>query len=142
MAVQQEIREFDITDEQSLKEVSRILLEIRTDKIFLLKGNLGAGKTTLVQYFLKELGSKEQATSPTYSIVNTYESPKGTLHHFDLYRLNEEAELWDIGIQEYLESGNYCMIEWPEILETYWNESYPVLALELNENKRLLKLHI
>ncbi len=142
MAIQQEITTFDITQEENLKEVSQKILERTSQKIFLLKGNLGSGKTTFVQYFLSELGSEEQATSPTYSIVNTYETPKETLHHFDLYRLKDESELWDIGMQEYLESGNYCMVEWPEILEPYLEEEYPLLEFELNEDNRLLKLYL
>jgi len=83
--------------------------------ILLLKGNLGAGKTTFTQYFLKELGSTDEISSPTYSIVNEYDTSKGKVYHFDLYRLKNVSEAYDFGIEEYLDSGFLSIIEWPEI---------------------------
>lgn len=85
--------------------------------ILLLKGNLGAGKTTFSQFFLKKLGSNDEVSSPTYSIVNEYDSPKGKIFHFDLYRMKNISEVYDIGIEEYLDNSFLCIIEWPEIYE-------------------------
>lgn len=85
--------------------------------IFLLKGNLGAGKTTFTQFLLKNLGSKDEVNSPTYSIVNEYNTPKGKIFHFDLYRLKNIEEVYDIGIEEYLDNAFLCIIEWPEVYE-------------------------
>lgn len=85
--------------------------------ILLLKGNLGAGKTTFSQFLLKNLGSTDEVSSPTYAIVNEYDSPKGKIFHFDLYRMKSIEEVFDIGIEEYLDNAFLCIIEWPEIYE-------------------------
>ena len=69
----------------------------------MLKGNLGAGKTTFTQFLLKNLGSTDEVSSPTYAIVNEYNSPKGKVFHFDLYRLKKIEEAYDFGIEEYLD---------------------------------------
>jgi tRNA threonylcarbamoyladenosine biosynthesis protein TsaE len=88
--------------------------------ILLLYGDLGAGKTTFSQQLLKAIGCTDQINSPTYSIVNEYQSPKGTIYHFDLYRIKNIAELDDIGFEEYLDNAYLCLIEWPDIYEPYW----------------------
>ena len=85
--------------------------------ILLLKGNLGAGKTTFTQFLLKSLESTDEVNSPTYSIVNEYNTPKGKVFHFDLYRLKNIEEVYDIGIEEYLDNAFLCIIEWPEVYE-------------------------
>ncbi len=85
--------------------------------ILLLKGNLGAGKTTFTQNLLRNLGSTDEVSSPTYAIVNEYDSPKGIIFHFDLYRMKSIDEVYDIGIEEYLDNSFLCIIEWPEIYE-------------------------
>ncbi|ASW74283.1 ATPase [Chryseobacterium piperi] len=85
--------------------------------ILLLKGNLGAGKTTFTQFLLKKLGSEDEVSSPTYSIVNEYNTPQGKIYHFDLYRLKNIEEVYDIGIEEYLDNAFLCIIEWPEVYE-------------------------
>lgn len=86
-------------------------------KIFLLKGNLGVGKTVFTQSLVKKMGSEDEVSSPTYSLVNEYWSSKGKIFHFDLYRVKDKEELFDIGIEEYLDSGILSIIEWPEIYE-------------------------
>lgn len=98
------------------KVVEEILPELKYN-ILLLKGNLGAGKTTFTQFLLKELGSKDEVSSPTYAIVNEYDSPKGKIFHFDLYRMKNINEVYDIGMEEYLDNAFLCIIEWPEIYE-------------------------
>jgi len=94
--------------------VKQIIPEIK-HPILLLKGNLGAGKTTFSQFLLKELGSQDEISSPTYSIVNEYDTPKGKVFHFDLYRLKSVEEAYDFGIEEYLDNCYLSIIEWPEI---------------------------
>lgn len=98
------------------KVVDSILPELKRN-ILLLKGNLGAGKTTFTQFLLKDLGSEDEVNSPTYSIVNEYSSSKGKIYHFDLYRLKNIEEVYDIGIEEYLDNAFLCIIEWPEVYE-------------------------
>lgn len=96
--------------------VNQILPELQHN-ILLLKGNLGAGKTTFTQFLLKNLGSKDEVSSPTYAIVNEYHTPKGNVFHFDLYRMKSIGEVYDIGMDEYLDNAFLCVIEWPEIYE-------------------------
>ena len=98
------------------KVVDEILPQLQHN-IFLLKGNLGAGKTTFTQFLLKKLGSNDEVSSPTYAIVNEYHSPKGKIFHFDLYRMKNIDEVYDIGMEEYLDNAFLCIIEWPEIYE-------------------------
>ncbi|AYZ11187.1 tRNA (adenosine(37)-N6)-threonylcarbamoyltransferase complex ATPase subunit type 1 TsaE [Chryseobacterium arthrosphaerae] len=105
---------------QSLPEWQHIVDEVIPNlkyNILLLKGNLGAGKTTFTQFLLKNLGSEDEVNSPTYSIVNEYNTPKGKVYHFDLYRLKNIEEVYDIGIEEYLDNSFLCIIEWPEVYE-------------------------
>ena len=97
--------------------VDQILPELQHN-ILLLKGNLGAGKTTFTKFLLKNISSTDDVSSPTYAIVNEYNSPKGKIYHFDLYRMNSIEEVYDIGIEEYLDNAFLCIIEWPEIYET------------------------
>ncbi|MGE8512394.1 MAG: tRNA (adenosine(37)-N6)-threonylcarbamoyltransferase complex ATPase subunit type 1 TsaE [Chryseobacterium culicis] len=96
--------------------VDTIIPELKHN-ILLLKGNLGAGKTTFTQFLLKSMGSKDEVNSPTYSIVNEYNTEKGKVYHFDLYRLKNIEEVYDIGIEEYLDNSFLCIIEWPEVYE-------------------------
>lgn len=98
------------------KVIDEILPELE-HPILLLKGNLGAGKTTFSQFLLKNLGSQDEVSSPTYAIVNEYDTPKGNVFHFDLYRMKSAEEVEDIGIHEYLDNAYLCIIEWPEIYE-------------------------
>ena len=98
------------------KIVDEILPNLQHN-ILLLKGNLGAGKTTFSQFLMKNLDSTDEVSSPTYAIVNEYNSPKGKVFHFDLYRLKKIEEAYDFGIEEYLDNAFLCIIEWPEIYE-------------------------
>lgn len=81
-------------------------------------GSMGAGKTTFITALCKALGVKDVVNSPTFTIVNEYQSGKGDpIYHFDFYRINKLSEVLDIGLYEYLDSGNLCLIEWPEMIE-------------------------
>jgi len=112
------------------------ILEMIGDKrIVLLKGNLGAGKTTLTQQIVFTLGHTGSTSSPTYSLVNEYEGTNGPIYHMDLYRLNDLDEAYDIGIEDYLYSGNYCFIEWPElIMDMIEGEPYVQMNIEQVED--------
>ena len=100
-------------------------------KIWLFEGEPGAGKTTLIKSITEALGGDPLlVNSPTFSIMNRYEVEDGSLNHFDLYRTKSEAELLDIGILEYLESGDWCFIEWPERLGGLRPENCFVISLE------------
>lgn len=99
------------------EEVASLILQSHAEaRIFAFTGDLGAGKTTLIKALCKVLGVADQTSSPSFAIVNEYRTGSGDpLYHFDLYRLKAEEELEGIGFDEYLDSGNYCFIEWPEL---------------------------
>ena len=109
--------EFKIDKIEDWQNVIDKILPQLQHNILLLKGNLGAGKTTFTQFLLKDLGSQDEVSSPTYAIVNEYDSPKGNVFHFDLYRMKIADEVEDIGIHEYLDNAFLCIIEWPEVYE-------------------------
>lgn len=108
--------ELDISDVGKLPAAAKKLIEFAGDiKVFAFHGEMGSGKTTFIKELCKILGSKDNFSSPTYAIVNEYSSPQGKVYHFDLYRIKTLEELLDIGFEEYMYSGNYCLIEWPQI---------------------------
>lgn len=109
-------------DEQG-KEVSalEILRLSEPHRVFAFDGQMGAGKTTFIKKLCEEMGSADVVNSPTFAIVNVYdvEQPyRGEVYHFDCYRLKDIREALDFGAEEYLYSGNYCFIEWPEKIES------------------------
>lgn len=106
---------FEISEIKDWEKVVENIIPSLKNNILLLEGNLGVGKTTFTKTLVKELGSDDNVDSPTYALVNEYHSPKGKIFHFDLYRVNDVEELYDMGIDEYLESGFLSIIEWPEI---------------------------
>ena len=98
-------------------------------RVWLFRGQMGAGKTTLSKELLKQLGIDQNVQSPTFSLVNEYQTNSGeTVYHFDLYRLKNIQEALAIGIEEYLDSGHLCLVEWPEQAEEFWTFEH----LELN----------
>jgi len=110
------MKTYSVNSIDSLKDIVIDLLELLNDHhIVALEGQMGAGKTTFVQQVLKAMGIEELDGSPTYSLINQYESPfYGTVYHLDLYRLNSLEEIFDIGIEELLYQKCICLIEWPE----------------------------
>jgi tRNA threonylcarbamoyladenosine biosynthesis protein TsaE len=119
------------------QEVTQQIIPQLKHNIFLLKGNLGAGKTTFTQFLLKNLGSEDKVNSPTYSIVNEYNTPKGKIYHFDLYRLKNIEEVYDIGIEEYLDNAFLCIIEWPEVYEDeLYGLNYHTMSINNNGESR------
>ena len=86
---------------------------IQGKNILFLRGDLGAGKTTFVRALMQAVGYQAPIQSPTYGIVHSYRVANTTMHHFDCYRIGSEEELWDLGLEDYLQSG-ICIVEWPE----------------------------
>jgi tRNA threonylcarbamoyladenosine biosynthesis protein TsaE len=117
-----------------------IISKFPEERIFLFEGNLGSGKTTLIKEIIKQLSSDDEAISPTFAILNVYQSQEhGELYHFDLYRIKDEEELLEIGFEDYVLSGNYCFIEWPQIVEDYF-DSYVKITITTNNNTRTYKI--
>lgn len=110
--------------------------------LFLLQGELGAGKTTLIQSMCTFLGVDEPVTSPTFSLVNEYDSPEyGCVYHMDLYRLEKEEDLVQIGLEEYLDSGNLCFIEWPEVAQNTFDKKLVRIEIAMgSDNIRIFKI--
>lgn len=116
--------EYIVKKEAELSKVAQYLAEQKHSKIICLTGDLGAGKTALVKAFCKLKKSTDSISSPTFSIVNEYVTEHDKIFHFDLYRLESIEEIIDIGIEEYLYSGDYCLIEWPEQIKDVLIDRY------------------
>lgn len=114
--------------------VARKLLEKSRSKTLLFYGEMGAGKTTLIKAILKALGATDTGSSPTFSLVNVYETEDGTVNHFDFYRIKDESEAWDMGFDEYLDSGNWNLVEWPEKILNFIEEEHQKVEILLTEN--------
>jgi tRNA threonylcarbamoyladenosine biosynthesis protein TsaE len=131
--------EFNIQQLEDWQEIVEQIIPALHHNILLLKGNLGAGKTTFTQFLLKNLESTDEVNSPTYSIVNEYNTPKGKIYHFDLYRLKNIEEVYDIGIEEYLDNAFLCIIEWPEVYEEelYGLNYHTMSIINTDENRAI-----
>ena len=106
-------------------------------RVFAFEGQMGAGKTTFIKKLVQEMGSTDIVNSPTFAIVNVYdvEQPyQGEVYHFDCYRLKDIREAIDFGAEEYLYSGNYCFIEWPDILQPLLPEDTVYVKIVPQEN--------
>ena len=115
----------------------QLLAEGRQESVWLFEGDMGAGKTTLIKAICRALGVVSIVQSPTFSIVNEYTTHEGhSVYHFDCYRLRNEAEALDIGMEEYMDSGNYCFIEWPERIVSLWPARYYQIYLSADEEGR------
>ena len=98
-----------------------VLRQSEPHRIFAFEGQMGAGKTTFIKQLCQEMGTMDVVNSPTFAIVNVYDVERpypGEVYHFDCYRLKDIREAMDFGAEEYLYSGNYCFIEWPEKIES------------------------
>lgn len=93
---------------------SRLLAAVGNQRVLLFYGSMGAGKTTLISALCRQLEVVDATSSPTFSIVNEYDSAAGPLYHFDFYRIKSEQEAFDLGYEDYFYSGSYCFVEWPE----------------------------
>lgn len=117
--------------------VLEILKETEPHRVFAFEGKMGAGKTTFIKKLCETMGTMDVVNSPTFAIVNVYdvEQPyKGEVYHFDCYRLKDIREAMDFGAEEYLYSGNYCFIEWPEMIEALLPEDTVWVKIEVLEN--------
>jgi len=124
---------FRIKSINTINETARQFIEqIGEKSVFAFNGTMGAGKTTFIKAICEELGVTGTVNSPTFSIVNEYEAADGhTIYHFDCYRINKIEEALEIGIEEYLHSGNLCFIEWAENIASLLPDS--VVNVEIAE---------
>ncbi len=117
------------------KAAENILNYAGEERVFLFFGEMGAGKTTLIKQLCQALGVTDTASSPTFSIVNEYNSINGVVFHFDFYRLKHETEALDLGYEDYFYSGNYCFIEWPEKIPNLLPNKSVTVRISVNDNE-------
>ena len=125
--MQSDVKQVQFNDVTLIKldSVAKEIVHVTGDcKVILLHGEMGAGKTTFVKSFCKAIGVSEITASPTFSIINEYKTDGGeSIYHFDFYRI-KESEAYDIGVDEYFESGKYCLVEWPEKIPSLLPDRY------------------
>ena len=122
---------------KGLEKAAVNLLEAFPDRrIFAFYGKMGAGKTTYIQAICKSLGSDDVVTSPTFAIINEYKNrEQKPIFHFDFYRIKNLEEAFDLGYEDYLFSGDYCLIEWPEMIETLLPKKIVEVKIEVNSDE-------
>ena len=119
--------------------VAKQLIDSFTHSIVAIIGQMGSGKTTLVQAIVSQLGSDEAVSSPTFGLVHEYNIRNGKIVHMDLYRLEQESELEQLGFDDYLSTCNLCLIEWPELAAKHIQGGCHHLSIEwVNDRKRKL----
>tara|TARA_R110000868_G_scaffold198570_2_gene445094 strand:- start:1678 stop:2088 length:411 start_codon:yes stop_codon:yes gene_type:complete len=124
-----------------LDDVANQVIDSLKSKILLFYGDMGVGKTTLIKAIIKALGSNDEVSSPSFSIVNEYELKDDKVYHFDLYRIKDLEEAYNFGIEDYLYSNHWILIEWPEIIESILIDDFNQIELKIeSENQRILKL--
>jgi tRNA threonylcarbamoyladenosine biosynthesis protein TsaE len=125
-----------------IQEVAEQIIASNPKKIILFNGEMGVGKTTLIKQLCKSLGVQDATSSPTFSLVNEYYTSNNQIvYHFDFYRLNKETEALDMGVDDYLYSGNWCFIEWSEKIASLIPEEHSRVTIELlADGKRSLEL--
>ncbi len=124
---------FNISNINELPAVASKIIKNATHKIFILKGEMGVGKTTLSKELIKQLGSNDNVQSPTFSIVNEYQTLDGqNIYHFDFYRIKNEEEVLDLGYEDYFYNNSYCFIEWAEKIPSLIPDDFHLIDLNLN----------
>lgn len=126
-----------IKTESELPYIAKQLLPaIREHQIIAFYGEMGAGKTTLIKEICNQMGVQDYVTSPTFSIVNIYiAQSQEEIYHFDFYRIESLKEAVDIGLDEYFDSGNICLMEWPEKIESYLPKEVLKIHIKVNPDE-------
>jgi tRNA threonylcarbamoyladenosine biosynthesis protein TsaE len=130
---------------QSLSELpstaKNLIASFGSHRVIAFKGPMGAGKTTLIKAICEQMGVKDTVSSPTFSLVNEYRSSSGEkIFHFDFYRIKNESEAYDMGYEDYLYSGAWCFIEWPERIGELLPADALTLEIRLEGEKRIAAL--
>ena len=122
-----------------IDSIAKLLLSKVKSKTLLFYGEMGAGKTTLIKALIKALGSEDNVSSPTFSLVNEYHTDQGKIYHFDFYRIKDETEVLDIGFEDYLDSDSWKLIEWPQKIENLLEADMQKVEVFI-ENRKSRKL--
>lgn len=122
---------------QQLPEIAKEVLQFSKHKVLLFYGEMGVGKTTLIKEVVKQLGVLDTVSSPTFSLVNEYHSQKGEkVYHFDFYRIDNEEEAMDMGIEEYFYSNSWCLVEWPNKVENLLPLESVIITITINSSQQ------
>ena len=119
---------------EQLDKAANQLLKLVNSKIILFYGEMGVGKTTLISALVKQLGGNAEVSSPTFSIVNEYLVDNDKVYHFDFYRIEDEYEALDIGVEDYFDSGHWIFIEWPDKIKEILPLNAEISYIKLNKN--------
>lgn len=133
--------EYKINGLEEIPAVAQQIIDQLTYKLICFEGEMGAGKTTFIKEFVHLMGTDDEISSPTFSIVNEYDTNNGKVYHFDFYRLNDEEEALDFGIEDYFYSNAYCLMEWPSRIENLIPEEHHVITIENRDGIRYLTLN-
>lgn len=130
-----------IKNESELPQVAQQILQQCHSKTIVFIGQMGAGKTTLIKELCKQLGVKDQTSSPTFAIINEYRDKQNKpIYHFDLYRLKNLNEVFDLGYEDYFYSGHYCFVEWPQIMEKHLPPNYCTVKIDIEGASRVFTI--
>ncbi|MBC8266746.1 MAG: tRNA (adenosine(37)-N6)-threonylcarbamoyltransferase complex ATPase subunit type 1 TsaE [Flavobacteriales bacterium] len=129
---------------EELDEIAKSLIKVfKNKKKIVFFGEMGVGKTTLIKSICKVLNVQDIVTSPTFSVVNEYQTINGeVVYHFDFYRIKNQEELFDLGLEEYIYSDNYCFVEWPEKAEELLGNDFVQISITKNKDYRIIKTHL
>jgi tRNA threonylcarbamoyladenosine biosynthesis protein TsaE len=120
---------------EQIREIAKEVVALSKHKILLFNGEMGVGKTTLIKEICAVLGVEDTISSPTFSLVNEYlTSSNETVYHFDFYRINDEEEALDMGIEDYFYSNHWCLVEWPENIKNLLPLNSVKINITLTEN--------
>lgn len=115
---------------------NEMLAAFPEERVFAFYGKMGAGKTTFIQAICRALGSEDNVTSPTFALINEYNTAEmESIFHFDFYRIKDVVEAYDLGYEDYIYSGSYCLIEWPEMIESLLPENLVEVRIEVQEDE-------
>ncbi|NAY91018.1 tRNA (adenosine(37)-N6)-threonylcarbamoyltransferase complex ATPase subunit type 1 TsaE [Muricauda sp. JGD-17] len=134
-------KQFDLS---GIDEVAKVIVQTARNKVLCFYGDMGTGKTTLIKSLLKELGAQDTGNSPTFGLVNEYHDANENLlaFHFDFYRIKDESEALDMGWEDYLSSGAWVFVEWPEKIASLLPEETSEVHLHfIDENTRSVEFN-
>ena len=130
------MKRIEIDSLSELKNVAQEVIEsLEGRTVVLLRGEMGAGKTTLISRSAAYLGAEDTVTSPTFALVNQYEGSECRIYHFDFYRIEEIEEVFDLGYEEYFYSGDLCFVEWPEKIEPLLPDDAMTVRITVGEDE-------
>lgn len=129
---------------KQLKQAAKTFLTLlKENNIFAFYGEMGAGKTTFINALLDEMGIEDHSSSPTFSIINEYYSPQfGAVYHFDFYRINDEMEALDIGVEDIIYGNDCCFMEWPSKIENLLPQNTVNVKISVEDECRILDVQL